>query len=308
MGFVRCGWSAYVTTEAQSEHRLQRRTMKLAIATSRMQFDYYMQTLRKRCYDKEPVRTIWRGCSYIILSKLGLPSTFAVPFGNKSFRMRLSSAKRKYGIAGIYVQRQYYESLLEFGYKLLNSGDGVVDGGANQGIYTCAFGAWVGQTGRIYAFEPLDYAIAALRANVRLNDLGNVTIFEGALSDRPGVTFIDVTNGPVSASIVYDFGHKRGTEVTTYAIDNLRDQGKISRIHFMKLDVEGAEMMTLTGAEKAIREDRPRICVEATNEALYGQVNLFLSNLGYSAYVFDLHGNLQRFQSYKPTPDVYFLT
>jgi hypothetical protein len=90
---------------------------------------------------------------------LGSTTSFDVFFGAHRFKLALQSARRGFGSAGIFIQRRYYEPLLEFGDKLLNGDDCAIDGGANQGIFTCAFAAAVGNKGRVFAFEPNPNAV-----------------------------------------------------------------------------------------------------------------------------------------------------
>ena len=225
---------------------------------------YLATLLASRSLAKAPFSTLWRAASYVALTRAHIPASFNVAFGNAGFRMRLQKPKPHYGIASIYVQRRYYEPLLEFGHTLLSPGETVIDGGASQGIYTCAFAAKVGPSGRVYAFKPLAYAVECLRNNITLNGFENVEVFEGALDEKAGKSFIDMTRGPAYASIVHDFGHGSGTEVATFAIDELRRDGRLSKLDFIKLGVEGAELAALKGARDTIGHDKPRLAWKRT--------------------------------------------
>jgi FkbM family methyltransferase len=268
---------------------------------------YYLAAFKDRCFARDPIGTAVRGMSYIIHSRTHQRPTFEVPFGPVKFNMRLQHAKKHFGVAGIFVKRQYYESLLEFGHTLIAEGDGVVDGGASQGIFTCAFAKLIGDQGRVYAFEPQPYATVCLKENCRLNGLANVEIFEGALSKESAEGVLDLSLGPVSASITREVTAKSGLRVKTYAIDDLRAQGRMRPLSFIKLDVEGAELDALMGARETIEQDKPRICVEALDERPFQQVGAFLESRGYRPFVFRDAGVLSRFEPFEPTPNVFFL-
>lgn len=222
--------------------------------------------------------------------------------------MELQSVKERYGSAGIFVLRKYYEPLMEFGSELLQEGDSVIDGGANQGIYSCAFSSRVGPRGCVYAFEPQRYAVECLKRNLALNDFRNVVVFEGVLSQLPGESFLNLDRGPVSAYTSDSPQDQSAIKVTSYSIDRLFSDGMIKEVDFIKLDVEGAELSALTGAVHMIGKVKPRVCIEARDKELYLQISDLLTAMGYKAYVFNTGGKLVNFTEFTPSSNVFFLS
>lgn len=255
----------------------------------------------------QPFGTITRGVEWMLRSLLGSTTGYQVEFGPHTFKLELQAAKLGFGSAGIFIQRQYYEPLLEFGYKLLNKGDCAIDGGANQGIFTCAFAAAVGSAGHVYAFEPQAYAVSCVRKNACLNSIKNVTIFEGALSDRVGEIYLVMDPGPVSAFTSLRPQGMNSIRVNAFAIDNLVNSNDMRDVQFIKLDVEGAELRALRGAQSMVRRAKPRICIEAWDANLYEETKAFLSSFGYKSYVFDQLGDLNEFSFFYPSPNVFFI-
>jgi FkbM family methyltransferase len=221
--------------------------------------------------------------------------------------MAVQQARKDRGLAGIYVQREYYEKLLQFGAQLLQPGDIAVDGGANQGIFTCAFASAVKEEGKVYAFEPLSYAVACLHTNVRLNGFRNVIIHEAALSDRSGRAFIRTGAGAVSASLVRSFNNPEQHEVQTLALDDLRKENRLPKVNFIKLDIEGAESRALKGASELLQVDRPSLCVEAGDSEDFNVVLGIVKPMGYRPFFFDDTGELQAFDHFRQTDNVLFL-
>ena len=262
---------------------------------------------RTRSYKMQPLGTVARGIEWMLRSLVGSAASYEVDFGPHHFCLELQSAKRGFGSAGIFIQRRYYEPLLEFGYKLLNTGDRAIDGGANQGIFTCAFAAAVGSKGHVYAFEPQSYAVSCISRNIRLNSMTNVTVFEGAISDVPGDIFLVMDHGPVAAFTTLQPQGRNMTQVKALAIDDLVHSNKMSDVQFIKLDVEGAELRAVRGARSMIQRAKPRICIEAWDPHLFEQIKEFLSPFGYKGYVFDSVGNLNAFFSFRPCPNVFFV-
>jgi FkbM family methyltransferase len=269
---------------------------------------YYSKVFNTKSFHKAPIATLFRGAEWAVREMFGTPVTINVPFGSNCFRMRLQSTKRNVGSAGIFVQREYYEPLLEFGHKYLPKNSHVIDGGANQGIFTCAFASAVGPGGRVYAFEPQNYAVECIKENLKLNNFTNVDIFAGAISNEAGLTYLNLDHGPVSASISSDRSGDDVICVTSYSIDDLFIGGKISSAQFIKLDVEGAELLALRGANALLEKERPHVCVEALNNDSYQLVAKYLSTFGYRPYVFGDNGDLKYFDIFSPSANVLFMS
>jgi FkbM family methyltransferase len=266
-----------------------------------------VDVFRTRSYRMQPFATLRRGAEWMLRSLLGASTSFPVNFGAGSYRLELQAAKRGFGSAGIFVQRRYYEPLLEFGYKLLDKGDCAIDGGANQGIFTCAFASAVGSTGHVYAFEPQAYAVSCIHRNMGLNAMNNVTVFEGALSDATGETFLVTDRGPVAAFTSAEPQGAKPIRVKSFSIDGLASSDELRDAQFIKLDVEGAELKALRGARSMVRRAKPRICAEVWSETLYDEIERFLQPLGYKTYVFNESGDLTSFTAFHPSPNVFFI-
>ena len=191
------------------------------------------------------------------------------------------------------MTRQYYDPLLEYCDKVVSPGDVVFDCGANQGIFTCAFAAIVGPKGRVVAFEPQDYAVAALRNNLKLNGFDWVQVEHSAVSDEEGSATLDVGEGAVAASITRDYGHTNTVTVRTVLIDDVARRLGLTRLDVLKCDVEGAEYKALLGARSLISRSKPIIVLEIqARDKQWAQINEFLAPLGYKPFNLDDEGAL----------------
>ncbi len=156
----------------------------------------------------------------------------------------------------------------------------VYDIGSHIGYHSLAFSTYVGKKGRVYAFEPnqanVDRANEIVALNKGVDSI--VTTLHTALSDSIGsANFLstdNIENGTSTGGFIENsttiwpkevFVKETGfsmSEVPVNTIDNLVQSGEILPPDLMKIDVEGAEQMVLTGAEKTITEHRPLIIVE----------------------------------------------
>ena len=151
--------------------------------------------------------------------------------------------------------------------------DVVVDIGAHAGYFTLVAARTAKE---VYAFEPLPSNLSYLRRNVALNNLSNVQVIEAAVSDADGTAFFE--EGTTSSR-----GHlgDQGHPVRTLSLDSAVSQGKLPVPTIMKIDVEGAELSLLRGAERLLREHHPTLFLATHGPVLYRECMAFLERCGY---------------------------
>jgi len=146
--------------------------------------------------------------------------------------------------------------------KVLRAGDIFVDCGANVGFLAMWAARRVGPGGRVYAFEPMPPTVERLRENVSLNDIQNVEIVANGTWDSTGIATIYWFENTESGFV--SLGKREGLSVEReYTIETVRLDDLINPpIRAIKIDVEGAELATLRGAEKLLISSRPHILME----------------------------------------------
>ena len=140
----------------------------------------------------------------------------------------------------------------------IKPGDVVVDAGAFIGDNTIAYArATHGiDTGRVIAFEPNPRAFACLTRNMA--GLSHVECHNLGLSEK--CASMEMALDPnVGASHLKD-----GVGVKVITLDSLC----LTRLNFMKMDVEGFELRALKGGEKTIMACRPKLWLEINEGAL----------------------------------------
>ncbi|HEX9965280.1 MAG TPA: FkbM family methyltransferase [Allosphingosinicella sp.] len=160
--------------------------------------------------------------------------------------------------------------------RSVRSGDVVADVGAHTGLWSIPLAMTVGPGGAVYAFEPEPATYSALQRNIELNSLGNVTSFPIALSDRTGAATLNVRGDTELHSFYettvepFDNARRETIAVTVDRLDLMLGKKNLVPPTFMKIDVEGAELEVLKGAEGIIRSLRT-ILVEVHEEPLRAQ-------------------------------------
>ena len=125
----------------------------------------------------------------------------------------------------------------------------MVDAGAYTGDSIDKFmQATDGQFGAIYAFELDSFIFKQLEGTAGKYDKNRIMLFNAGVSDK-------------DEEIEYGYvrGKQKHNEMVT-TIDKALDGKKVT---FIKMDVEGFELKALKGAEKIIREQRPKLSISA---------------------------------------------
>jgi FkbM family methyltransferase len=147
--------------------------------------------------------------------------------------------------------------------KIVRTGDIVVDGGAHTGRHTQTLAALAGAKGRVYAFEPLPALATDLTRKYQASS--NVGIIPKALSNSSGKTrFIFVKNNPsysgIEASNRLTDAQNIEIEVETTTLD--AELAGETSCRLIKLDVEGAEYLALSGALNILDHLAPLVLLE----------------------------------------------
>jgi FkbM family methyltransferase len=126
--------------------------------------------------------------------------------------------------------------------KLLKKDDVVLDIGANIGYYTLIFARLAKE---VFAVEPDPYTFKLLKKNVASNNYKNVELFQAAVTNYTGNCKLYLSNKNRSNNRIYDANEN--SRVLTVPTIKLDDYFK-GKIDFIKIDVEGAEGMVMSGA------------------------------------------------------------
>jgi len=161
--------------------------------------------------------------------------------------------------------------------NLIQKGNVVYDIGAHVGYFSLFLGELVGESGRVLAFEPNPFNVKYLRQHLDMNDINNVDVFEFALSDENGESFF-INKKDTSTGCLSSHGIMR---VETYTIDYLVDSGKIPPPDYIKIDVEGAELLVLKWARRTLEKYTPSIFLATHSPVLKDSCINFLKIIGY---------------------------
>jgi len=208
------------------------------------------------------------------LLKMILPNNMVVPI----LQGRLRGKKWIVGSGNIECALGSYEYEKRILFEKVVSRHSVVyDIGAHVGFYSLLASELVGEGGRVIAFEPVPRNLNYLTKHLQINQCNNVVVIEAAVSDKSGIFHFN--EGPSSS-----MGHlsvEGNLTVNTVSIDELVGDGKIPVPDYIKIDVEGAELLVLKGAKSTLSNYSPKIFLATHSPKLHADCCNFLASLGY---------------------------
>jgi len=180
--------------------------------------------------------------------------------------------------------------------KIIKKDDVVIDIGANLGYYTCLFARWVRKNGKVYAIEPVEPVRQVLKKNTKKYpwveilpfalgqenktiQLGNDTLKSKGYVGSGSHFVMDLSTNPEATEhpdIVFQAEMRKGSEVFA----------NLTRLDFIKCDVEGYEIVIIPEIQDIIRKFKPTILMETGGENR-SKIVAILADMGYEAMVLE---------------------
>lgn len=140
---------------------------------------------------------------------------------------------------------EYESNTVAYLRKVLKKGDVVLDVGASLGPLSLVMSELVGDEGVVYSIEPTPTCFYYLCENIRLNNRKNIIPIQTAAWDRDEVVKVQPT-------------HKRGFWANGVALDDLLERRGITKVDFVKMDIDGPEPVALRGLVRTF-ERNPKL-------------------------------------------------
>jgi len=171
--------------------------------------------------------------------------------------------------------------------QFVQKGQTAIDVGANIGYHSLFLHHWVGTQGRVIAFEPDAFNHKLLEWNMLLNQCSNVQVYKSLagnfteLSKQWQAVPMETNRG-----LTYFTKQVIGSLVANNPITvqlNL-DSLQLPACHFIKIDVEGAELAVIKGAGNVLKNLRPTVLFEQNNDKAFESILQYLHHAGYKCY------------------------
>jgi FkbM family methyltransferase len=202
---------------------------------------------------------LYRSLSWPLATKLAAETEVEVIGGSRMFVRTDDLVGRVIAISGVWEP-----NLTALFKSALAPGDVCIDVGAHIGYYTLLAARVVGPGGHVYAFEPSPSNNRALRRNIALNKLPNVTALDvaaGAETRRATLYEGPATNSG-QATLNAAFAAKSAaplheTTVEVAPVASLVPEEEWDRTRVIKIDVEWEELDVLRGLQPVFDRGRP---------------------------------------------------
>lgn len=153
---------------------------------------------------------------------------------------------------------------------MCDPGSQVLDVGGNVGMTALGF-SHACDGGKVVAIEPVPRTFSILQQNTKQAE--NVVALNFALGKTPGTVTMQGHNDNLSGSFVADAFHidernHFSVDVDVKTLDQCFAELGLSRIDFIKIDVEGFELEVLEGAMEVIQRFKPRVVLEMNHWCL----------------------------------------
>jgi FkbM family methyltransferase len=171
-------------------------------------------------------------------------------------------------------------------------GDTVIDAGGCWGDTALYFAHKTGANGSVYCYEFEAENLKLFGYNMDLNPelAARTHLVRHPVWSKPGVP-LDVTGSGPSTRLT---AAKGAGMVTTDSIDALVTRESVQSVDFIKMDIEGAELDALRGAETTLRAHRPKLAISIYHRLEhFWEIPRYISGLGlgYRFYIdhFTIH-------------------
>jgi FkbM family methyltransferase len=161
------------------------------------------------------------------------------------------------------MERQVYGS----GEHFIHPGDVVLDCGASDGDFTRE--ALRAGAARVVSVEISPAAAECIRRNLASEiAAGKVTLYPKGVWDHDDTLMLNVddTNFAANSVVMHPESSHPSVPVPLTTIDHLVAELGLTRVDFIKMDVEGAEVKALAGARQTLVRFKPRLSITTEHQ------------------------------------------
>lgn len=219
-----------------------------------------------------------------------------------SISLDLSQLSQKMMWENISNNRLYEQETSRLFLEMLEEGDTFIDIGAHVGYFSLLTAATVGESGRVFSFEPELSNFKNLQNNIHKNNFHHVHLNNMAVGSKDGDSIFYINSDNDGGHALWDVGlhpfneksrsEKIKTNIKVVSLDNFFKDHELDKLKLIKIDTEGTEHSIIKGGTGIITKYRiPYIICEINRIGLMhmgtdeNNLRTLLGELGYKSYL-----------------------
>ena len=160
--------------------------------------------------------------------------------------------------------------------NVIKEGMTIIDIGVNKGYFSLLFAKLMNDKGKVLSFEPEPNNCFWFRKSIQANGYSCIKLFQYALSDREGS--VNLYRGKKSgwgSLFLSSYTEEKTITAKTRKLDNvLKDEG-MNKVDIIKIDVQGADLLVLKGAERTLKRQNIKLVMDVDIKSLTERKQLF---------------------------------
>jgi len=163
----------------------------------------------------------------------------------------------------------------------------IVDIGVNKGYFSLLFAKLMNDRGKVLSFEPDPDNCFWVRKSIQANGYRCIELFQYALSDKEGsVTFYLGKKSGWGSVFPSSLTEEKAITVKTRKLDNVLKEEGMNKVDIIKIDVQGADLLVLKGAETTLKRQNIKLAMDVDVKSLGERNQLFdfLESCGFKIF------------------------
>ncbi len=197
----------------------------------------------------------------------------------------------------IYFVSDYEHAELVFIKNQLKSGDVFVDIGANIGVHSLIASQILSEQGKVISFEASKKNYMRLQEHIQLNHAQNIEAHHVAIADSEKEITLYYNEAEANKGMISAYGQNEAHKESIQAV-TLDSVLGVTKIDFIKIDIEGGEYDALKGMKQILQTQNPVLLIELEEDIIaktdYKEEDIinYLAQFGYQRNYLSDQGRL----------------